>query len=695
MSASHATYSIPLPSGKDSERELNYAVQRLVRAGLQENYKHLSEWLNNDAYLRGIRGSTYNFLSGGNVEVTYEDESGELEFRLEYALVKYQTEKGRLTAIDTAPRSSPKGFGLNAVRSSSMSQAILDHLVTEQMVVAAKTNIIPLLLKTGTAGIAGWVSKQGDRTYGHLEVIHPRELLSIPARIESNGEVIGIIRRRTVPMEWALEQTLLKGTLKKMSNEAKLAKTGATYQHWGYVPDMTVAQTRTEEAFLDQDNQINSWSGNEGSASPSTGRSHKGTMYIRLNEVYLLGEDRTVARYIAHAGETIIADIEYAKENIRFPMPIGMIRYNDIGEMYGRSFLFPLITLNRELEETYKIFMDQLQDDNALGMTFMPSTMGISHRDMKQTTKPRVVFYEPPWDAGTHAVEPFHIKPTNLTQFPINIAQVLTEMMDLQSGQSAIYHGGAPGRIDSAASIAALTEAGNTGLSGPLDSIAEGFSQAYASILFQAQDMLKAGEAISMRSLDPRILGIVSDPRAGTLKLDAKNPIPKWDDVNIGIESKNPKSRGQRMAELSEALIQTQTITQTDFRIIARRENLDLPLASDGEWETYRMTMLNIRMLFGDGETPGKALIRPAIDTIHVAVEYLTAFMKSPEFALASADVKNAFWENLQLYNNAKGQFPDALPEPDMMAEMAQGAQQAGQTAETAQQAGPSPGGFS
>lgn len=684
MSASHAPHGVPLPTWEKDPQELNYAIQRMVRAGLQESFRHLSEWLTNDSYLRGIRGSTYNFLAGGNVEVTYEDESGALQFRLEYALVKYQTEKGRLLGIDTAPRSTPKGFGLNAVRSSSMSQAILDHLITEQMVTAAKTHMIPLLLKTGMVGIAGWVSKQGEKVYGHLEVIHPRELLSIPSRIESNSDLIGLIRRRTVPLEWAKKQPLLKETLTKMHKDDFLSKLGATYQDWGYVPEMSATPTSAESAFLEADHEVNSWSGNDGSTSPNKNNHRKGALYIRLNEVYLLGADRTVARYIAHAGQTVINDLDYVKQELRYPMPIGIIRYNDIGELYGRSFLYPLVTLNRELEETYAIFMDQLQDDNALGMTFLPSTMGITDRQLKQTTKPRIVMYEPTWDAGTHETKPFHIKPTDLTQFPINIAQVITEMMNLQSGQSAIYQGAAPGRVDSAASIAALTEAGNTGLSGPLESISEGFAQAYASILFQAQDSLKAGDAISMRSLDPRILGIVSDPETGTLTLEGDSPIPAWDEINIGIESKHPRSRGQRMAELTEALANG-TITLTDYRIIARRENLELPLASDGEWETYRMTMMNIRTLFGDGETPGKALIRPFIDTISVAVEYLTAFMKSPEFSLASKAVKDAFWDNFQLYTNAQGTFPAQLPDPSQMAE---GAQQQQAAAPPAQQPG-------
>lgn len=672
MSASHNPYGVVLPTGPKMERELSEALQRLVRTGLAENARHITEWLTNDAFLRGIRGASYNFLPGGNVGVTYEDESGELEFRLEFALEQYTIEKGRLSSVDVAPLCTPKGFGINAIRSSSMGQAVLDHLISEQMVKSALGHVLPSILKAGTVGIHGYVSKHGGRTYGHLEVIHPRELLSIPARVESGGEVIGIIRRRSVPFEWVQQQSLFKESLKNVSESDKTGKLGGTYQSWGYVPDSTIYHTRYEEAFLAPDAEINTWSRDDSSASSRKETKSKGTFYIRLNEFYLLGPDRTVARYIAHAGETVIRDIDYSDSKVRVPMPIGFIRYNDVGEMYGRSFLYSLVTLNRELEETYKIMMDQLQDDNALGLTLMPTTMGISDRDMKQTTKPRVIFYEPMWDLGTSHIPPFHIKPTNLTMFPINIAQVITEMMNLQSGQSAIYHGGAPGRVDSAASIAALTEAGNTGLRGPLESISDGFAQAYASILYQAKEQLPSGEAISMRSLDPRVLGIVSDPRTGELELDDKQSVPDWEAVNIGIASKEPKSRPQRMAELTEALTITQTISQTDFRIIARRENLDLPLASDGEWETYRKTMLNIRLLFGDGETPGKALLNPAVDVISVATEYLGAFMKGPEFALATKEVKNAFWEALQIYQNAKGGFPDQLPRPDLLAELAE-----------------------
>ncbi len=609
-------------------------------------------------------------MPNGYVQRTFEDETGQLDFRLEYALEKFSTEKGRLATLGIGPRSSARGFGLNAVRSASIGQGVLDHLLSEQMVATAAGNLWPLLLKTGTVGIAGWTSKLGDRTYGHIEVIHPRELIPIPARIESGGDLIGIIRRRMVPFEWAMKQPLWAPVLKKMKEGKKVTGLGGSYHSWGYVPDATLYDTRHEEAFIDLNDEQNAWSVDEASvSSDKTGRS-KGSFYIRLNEVYLLGPDRTVARYIAHAGHTVIVDIDYAERDERVPMPIGIARYNDIGEFYGRSFLYPLITLNRELEETYKIFMDQLQDQDWLGMTLIPANIGLSHRDFKQTTKPRLVFYENTWDMGTGHQEITHIKPTNLGMFPINIANVLTEMLNLQSGQSAIYQGAAPGRVDSAASIQALTEAGNTGLKGPIDSIAAGFSQAYASVLYQAKVMMAEGEAIHMRSLDPKILGVVLDPETGTMDL-RKNPIPEWDEVNIGIESIAPKSRGQRMQELAEGL-QSEIITPVDYRIIARRENLELPLAADGEWETYRMTMLNIRYLFGDGKTAGKALIRPEIDNIPVAIEYISAFMRSPEFSLSSVAVRDAFKAALDKYRQAQGAFPENLQDPEVLAELAQ-----------------------
>ncbi len=649
-------WSMPLP---DDEIGLWKAVEALVNNGLVENRKHLIEWLQNEYFLRGIRTAAFQYQPLDYIEASYEDETGRLDFRLEYALSKYQIEKGRFAAMDLGPLVEPLGHGIDSLRKASMGQATLEHLVSVKAANRAKMDAISTFLKAALVGVAGWTRKIGKRTYGVLEIIHPKELLPIPARTESGDELRGLIRHRTVPLRWAQDQEDFKFPKKGDI----YALTRAVFYSAGVIPTQTLDNRALgglpSSMSMSADSPAETQQGMVSAKDKGKGADEE--PYVKLDEVWLYGPENTVARYIARCGEIILADKNYEKLNMLVPCPIGTAQYNDIGTFYGRTFLYPLIALNREIEESFKSLFELVHDADWLGMTLIPTTMGLGQDDFKQTTKPNIKWFEPVWDSANY--KPTNIQPANLGDFPVKVAAFATDMLDRLSGQSDLLRGDAPGRADSAASFQVLREAGQTALQSPQESLAQAFSTAYKHMLYKAKGELEGEESIMLRSVDSDLVGVVIDPQSGKIGL-SENAVPDVWEVDINVKAKDPRSRAQDITELKEQL-QMGTIDPVDYRIISRKMQLDLPVGNKSEWETYRMTMFNIRLLFRDGKVPGTAIIRPNADQIPIALRTLEDFMAAPEFALSSKKVRRAFRQLKKEYETLSGKYPDALPHPE------------------------------
>jgi metal-dependent amidase/aminoacylase/carboxypeptidase family protein len=159
------------------------------------------------------------------------------------------------------------------------------------------------------------------------------------------------------------------------------------------------------------------------------------------------------------------------------------------------------------------------------------------------------------------------------------------------------------------------------------------------------------------------------DTTTGEIGL-ADNAVPDPAEVTITIRSRYPQSPEQRRADLDDQLAK-QIITPRDYRILARKHNLDLPVANDAEWNNYCQSVYNNIKLFGDGSTSsGDYEVRDnELHEIHL--ERLLAFMSRTEFQFASEDVTRAFEQAVTARRERLGILPEPLAYPeDAAAEM-------------------------
>jgi hypothetical protein len=659
------------PTSKD---ELAESLEEATAASLAEQSVQSVEWWVNHLYLQGARRIYVKNWSTGEVQATYENEQGELQFRYEALLQQYRTELGRILRMNVDPAVDREGYGLDAVRNSGVAQAILSYMVSRVGPTGKKAILSRFgqaLLKYGTAGLLHYRCQGtniGDRTC--VEVVPPWELLPLPANVESLDDLRGLVRRQMVPYNWV--QTL---GLDLGNDETELDVKELPY---GSMPTGAGPETYADYIW-----EGGSWKERRASQfSKSRRRSEKKDpehqKWVTLEEVWLFGPQDTLARYIVKVGMRIGMDEPYydyktGKMLERVVCPLAVGRYIPTGRFWGRSFVGPLLGLNYEVEKMLGNQFQVVSDMESHGMLVIPTTSGITKRQIRKKERRKVVFAEP--DPVSPNSEVTQIAPFNPGDFPAKIAGLGVDLQDKLAGQSELYGGDAPGRVDSASALGFLHEVGNINLVATLNEIAEAFTQVYSSMLQtahrEAAGEVEEGEAPStdrgfkIPILDDRMIGVVVDPVSGEVSLD-NNPVPQPWEVSIDVRERNPKSVSQ-MKQEAGAMLKAGIITPLDFRILNEREGLGFPVVSRGDWEAYRKATVQKILLFNDGESPGTVIGGVEYDRPDIMLMVLGEFMTSIEFSVASPEVKNAFIEMKNAYGQLLGKFPEQLQGVDQM----------------------------
>ena len=239
------------------------------------------------------------------------------------------------------------------------------------------------------------------------------------------------------------------------------------------------------------------------------------------------------------------------------------------------------------------------------------------------------------------------------------------------AGQSEMFQGQAPGRVDSAEALGFLHEVGSIPLGSVAMSIANAYRVIYRAMLGMAREKWPADALARLTGLDLNLVGVVIDPATGKLVLD-KNAVPHPTQVKITIKASSPSSPQQRKMEMTQLRQLGIIETNRDFRILARVEGLNFPLANRAEFENYRKAVLNVILLFGDGKSPaepGTVIVKESVDNPEIHLGVLLDFMSRPEFMLASKPIRAQFAELQQQYLTVLGQqYPPQLPYPEQAA---------------------------
>lgn len=661
-------FYLPPPVKQGNNQPLIDATNMLEESAKRYRRPLRVGWRYDLWWIRGIR--KFRVLwSTGEVGVTYQNDRGELQMRYEDVLIKRQREIGRLMQIDTRPSCKPMGTGLDALRKSSIAQVILDYLESGLRSEEIKNQFVQHLVDFGVAGLGVWVQDSVHLGASPIiEVIPAWELLFIPTEPSTSGDIYGIVRDRWVSLDWLQSLKGLK-LLKGEEGESQMM-----IRTLGPGERLPGDSDPTHTAMSGAASTAGTWrAAHDASAKDTKGKTYTKWGYLR--EYWIIGEHDRVSRYIVKVGDYIALDVEFGKDGKECPvLPIRTARYYDTGP-YGRSFISPLIPINRKQERMVANLFQNIEDLDLYGLKLLPTTAGIKRDALKSWGRLRYMFVEPDWNApGRVKVE--SLTPQNMGDFPAKVIEISHAMMDRLSRESDLWSGNAPGRVDGGPGLSFLYETSSIPMVPVVAQIANAYSGIYRSMLQEAGKMLNTPEAsstIKLLTLDDAIAGVVIDPGTGEMKLDASNPIPGPSDVIIDVRHRQPRLVEKDKEELQmnfANLSKTGDMNLIDFLVEMLRRNLDIPVGNRGKVEAIRTAWLENLIMFGDGIRPGVIIENPEYDDHMIHLQILSDFMARPEWRLASQAVRTKFLLHKAYHMNAMGSWPAGVPNPENLAMM-------------------------
>lgn len=635
------------------------AAAKSRRRSLRVGWRYDFQWL------KGIRNFRV-FWGTGEVQASYQNFKGELKLRYEDVLKKRQREIGRLMQMDVRPAVTRKGLGIDALRKASVGQVVLDHITGNLNLEAIKGHLIEDICDFGMAGLGVWVQQTIHLGASPMiEVIPPWELTPLPVEPTRNYDVRGICRDRWVTLDWLKSKESLKLPGEKEQQKLQIREVQPGVRLPG-----------------DNDPSDNPMASEGGSppVEPSGGDGNTKkphlTKWVYLREYWIEGEEGRVCRYIVKVGDWIALDLADEKllgKKTEYPvMPIATARYFNTG-FYGRSFVSPLIPLNRQMERMAANLFQNVADLDLYGLRMIPSTLGIKKEALNNMGRNRYLIYEP--DYAAWQIKPDTLTPHNMGDFPGKILERSHLMMDRLSGESELFQGQAPGRIDNSRSLGILYETSSIPMIPVTASIGNAFSQIYKAMLQEALNILQDNpeggnaKAIKLAGLDDAIAGVVVDPKSGTLTLGDKNPLPRPDEVIIDIRERMPRFAEKSKMELDESLV-AKKIDLIDYLMVCLKKNIDAPLGNEQIVQAIRCAWLENMVLFGDGETPGSIEQNDVSDLHKVHRRVHLDFMARPEWKLASVAVKTKFVKHVNWHSSQLGEWAELLPDPGTISQL-------------------------
>jgi hypothetical protein len=496
------------------------------------------------------------------------------------------------------------------------------------------------------------------------EVVPPWELLFLPANTTSAEEAQCIVRDRWVPLEEIKGMKILGKSLDLPEGDEGEKKMQVIEVPWG--------SSVSDQPY------------NKGSASRSTsgvstvgaGRRGKkgkhGQKFARVYEIITKWNNGRIRKYEVMVGKHLAYDKSYKNQD-KTPMCNLSVATCGPG-LYGRSFAAILVHINAEIEAAlYNLFKNG-QDFDMYGMLGIPVSFGVDEQELQAVAPGGRRYFWLDMDPSKPNDDIKHIQPVTSGQLPAQIANVGFGVLDRLSQQpDIITQGEAPGRVDSKVGMDYLYQASTVPLGRMAASIADAYSGMYKAWLGFARNWDNI--RINMDTLsDDSIIGITLDPEAGTLEL-GDNAVPDPTSLQVGIKSQKPINK-QEQKQILDMWYQAQIISPQQYRIHYRTMKLEPELPRDAEWENYRMAILRNIVLFNDGRTPGElpsdSLGPSEYDNPEIQLMVIRRLMSSPEFSLASTEVQNKFKELVDAFENAAGQYPEALEMPEDLAEQQQ-----------------------
>jgi len=601
-------------------------------------------WLLAWHYLCGARRFDVFDPHTGALSPHYLDEEGNMEFQSQELLSAIDRVSGRLASLNLRPKVFRRGISLNSVRERAIGQIVMDHVIPDDQLNRIQTQFAHIFTALGSCGIAGHVIN--SPTIGltaDLEVIHPRELFPFPSIGADYTKARGLMRQRTVPLEFLEEMfgKSLKRNLKKMewweSNFGEIQDEGESGPTDGGGRDIKYWSDTTQSG-----------------ASPH--KTH--ASLVKIRELWTLGVGDTVSRYIVSSGEHILHDEEF--EDMEVYCPVGFARFIENGTFHGAGLFDLLFSLSREMEKLLKSLFNNVRDTDRYGVLVMPQGQFNDRAMLRDVGSGlRVLPFEP--DPIVETFRPFNITPHNSGDIPGKTAAFAKDLMDRMNPVHDLIR--EKGRVDSAAGLSFLDEQISKTMTNPSRGIEQAFRGCYRAVLAgSVRELISTPISIPINDLNLEMAGAIIDAEKSEVQFQGTNPLPSLKNVSISIKETSPRSMVARKTEALEML--KAGISDPDtFKLLVLKESLDFAVWLEEEKSAYDMIVRNCLVLFGDGQTPGQVIMTPHTAQPEFQLRVLVAFMSGPIMSIASTEVQDEFIKLKQFMLESTGAvMPEGVP---------------------------------
>ena len=644
--------TLNLPKDKQA---LSRVIIRHVRRAEQMLAYRRTNWLLAWYYLNGYRRFDVFDPDGGQLSSHLLDEKGNMEFQSQDLLYHINQVAGRIQSMDCRLQVNQQGFSLEGQRNRSLAQIIGDSIVSDDQIRQVQEDFGWIFSCLGFAGLQGIVVDHP--TIGltsDIEVIHPRELFPFPMTGQDHTKLRGILRQRMVPVEYLKE---VYG--RKIES---------------HFDEMEWYQFDVGEAWADwqQNSAINYW-GSRGTGGPAENlgrltRSPRNANargeyaeIVKVQELWILGPQNTVRRYIVNSGDYIIDDQDL--EGLEVYCPIGWARFFNNGSFHGAGMFDLMYSVHRQFELLSKSLYNNIQDLDRYGVLVLPSGQFNQNQMLKDIGRGlRCMFWEP--DPISEGFTPFPIQPFNTGDMPGRVAQFAREALNnINPIQDLVQE---KGRVDSASGLQFLDEQITKAITNPTTGVVRAFGGMYRSLTQKAGRYLTLSpRALPVGSLTLDLAGAVIDPKKSEVSFP-ENPLPSISRLSFSIRSISPRStvaRKQEAIQLWQDGISTDPLS---FRLFAIKEDLDFAMWTDEEAGAYESAIRTILTVYGDGDSPGQAVITPHTTKPEVYLRLLSSFTNSPAMQVAQPAVHNAFKQlRLTILSYMGMILPQGIPNPD------------------------------
>ncbi|KKN57171.1 hypothetical protein LCGC14_0564990 [marine sediment metagenome] len=636
---------------KGRPKDVENALEVQFEASRTEHIQKAVHWTLTHWYLQGVRKIRIAGLGTAQPQPSYHDVQGRLRIRFEKVLQMRQAEIGRLMGLDLAPYvKRPIGVALDGVRSTSISQTVLDNFYFAGNPTNTKLAFIQMLVDYGTVAIGAFPGQHSEIGFGvDTFIIPPWELRPLSAGITGPHEKGGVTWTRWVPLDWLKEHF---GKLLSIPRDEKLMDIRESSPG-------SLLQTQTAPRGLTSPSGGDATVAFDRAGKPGTSahpKAEKKQKFVELRQTWVEAEPQTYSRWLVTLGRKLAHDSGELDE-LR-PSPLHPCWYRRVGSFWGRGFVDSKISLNQSLEAMVSNLIQNIQEADSSRILAIPVNSGINFHRMRIIRRNKFMAYMPEFGVKGH--EPRFLSPPNIGDTAGRAIAMIGQMLDDDAAQGPMSRGDAPGRTDSAKAILAIQQAQNAQLSATAADIETCYGGYYKAALEVIRDSLHVDRELHFTRLDESIVGLKFDEKTRTVKL-ADNPLPKSVlSMNIGVRSALPQDKTALQAGLDHQL-ELGLITPVQYKIAAEKYDLGLPTVNRAAYEHYVTAWLANVIMFGDGEKPGAWEGKPDFEDHAIGYSVVTEFMATAVFRLAHDDVHQAFRDRKDYHMENMGRPPEQL----------------------------------